>query len=450
MVPVLLSVLIAYGVNGCLTVSIYDVMLLIKELPYVPQLKPLHAYKLQAKHIVAAPSGVSITGDRDEEGMKRRKTGRRRRRKAKKGSSPSMMSTPSSFSSSSSPREQFASPQGAPRRERGGGRRERGERRNEEEEVFASCLDCKRSGEREDEEEERDGMIIVQKRGASVLSFYEREEEEEGSSPSLYRKELLHRTALSLRRTPGFDVCVIRDRAKERKILSWECRASFSSPSVSEDTQEAHKRMESEREFAESFRPPCSSHDALADLRMKGNRHLAFCSSSSSEKEMNEVFFIEQRFRENSHVERGDQEMARKEKKASSENTRVSGEREEERDGWVRDEEDLERERRREEERDEREKDREAKEEEEERVRKMTRNRKTKARNGGNWEDEETKKEEKNHVEEEREEQEEDEEEATDDMEVSYPLEFSIVLDKHQGTVLVSMRTLSIYLSICH
>ncbi|EPR59785.1 chloride transporter, chloride channel (ClC) family protein [Toxoplasma gondii GT1] len=54
MIPVLLAVLIAYGVNGFFTISIYDVMLLIKDLPYVPKLKSMHAYNLQAKDIMAA------------------------------------------------------------------------------------------------------------------------------------------------------------------------------------------------------------------------------------------------------------------------------------------------------------------------------------------------------------------------------------------------------------
>ncbi|PFH32048.1 chloride transporter, chloride channel (ClC) family protein [Besnoitia besnoiti] len=54
MIPVLLSVLMAYGVNSFFTISVYDVMLLIKDLPYVPKLKSKYAYNLQAKDIVAA------------------------------------------------------------------------------------------------------------------------------------------------------------------------------------------------------------------------------------------------------------------------------------------------------------------------------------------------------------------------------------------------------------
>ncbi|CBZ51186.1 putative chloride channel protein [Neospora caninum Liverpool] len=58
MIPVLLAVLIAYGVNGFFTISVYDVMLLIKDLPYVPKLKSMHAYNLQAKDIMAATAYI--------------------------------------------------------------------------------------------------------------------------------------------------------------------------------------------------------------------------------------------------------------------------------------------------------------------------------------------------------------------------------------------------------
>ncbi|PHJ18681.1 hypothetical protein CSUI_007492, partial [Cystoisospora suis] len=435
MVPVLLSVLIAYGVNGCLTVSIYDVMLLIKELPYVPQLKPLHAYKLQAKHIVAAPSGLSTTGEREDESLKRRKTSRRRRREMKKGS-PSSISTLSSLSSSSSsPREQCTPQRGAERREER--RREGGDRGKEEAEVFTTFLCGKRSAEREEEKEREDR---IQRRGTFVLSLYEQEEEDE-SSPTLYRKEFLHRTSLSLctMHAPT-DVGVMRDRTKERKKFSppWECTPSSSS--VLGDTQEeVHERKMLERELRDSFNLS-SLHDDLAG-RMKDKRPLAFLSSSSSEKDMKEVSSIEKRFGENSHEEnnseKGDRIRVRREKqKESFEKTRVCEEREEERDGWVRDEEALERERRREEDREEREKGKEAKEEEEGERKMRKKKKKKKTRKEGDGEDAKMKNEEENDLEnEEREQEEEEEEEATDDMEVSYPLEFTIVLDKDQGTL---------------
>jgi chloride channel 2 len=52
MVPLLSAVLISFIISGGLSMSIYDVMLDIKELPYLPALKTQELYDKEAKDIM--------------------------------------------------------------------------------------------------------------------------------------------------------------------------------------------------------------------------------------------------------------------------------------------------------------------------------------------------------------------------------------------------------------
>lgn len=52
-VPVMLGVLVSYSVSNSLSIGVFDVLLEIKGIPYVPTLKSVSDYSLVAKDIMA-------------------------------------------------------------------------------------------------------------------------------------------------------------------------------------------------------------------------------------------------------------------------------------------------------------------------------------------------------------------------------------------------------------
>lgn len=52
MIPVLLSVLVAYAISQVFSLGIFEVMTDMRNLPYLPSLKSVEHYKLEAKDIM--------------------------------------------------------------------------------------------------------------------------------------------------------------------------------------------------------------------------------------------------------------------------------------------------------------------------------------------------------------------------------------------------------------
>jgi len=52
MIPTLICVLLAYAVTNSLSLGIFDVMTEMRNLPYLPVLKSVETYKMEAKHIM--------------------------------------------------------------------------------------------------------------------------------------------------------------------------------------------------------------------------------------------------------------------------------------------------------------------------------------------------------------------------------------------------------------
>ena len=52
MIPTLLCVLVAYAVTNSLSLGIFDVMTDMRNLPYLPVLKSVEQYKMEAKDIM--------------------------------------------------------------------------------------------------------------------------------------------------------------------------------------------------------------------------------------------------------------------------------------------------------------------------------------------------------------------------------------------------------------
>jgi H+/Cl- antiporter ClcA len=52
-VPVMLGVLVSYAVSNSLSIGVFDVILEMKGLPYLPTLKSVDSYNMEARHIMA-------------------------------------------------------------------------------------------------------------------------------------------------------------------------------------------------------------------------------------------------------------------------------------------------------------------------------------------------------------------------------------------------------------
>ena len=48
----MLGVLVSYAISNSLSIGVFDVLLEMKGLPYLPSLKSVEAYNMQAKHIM--------------------------------------------------------------------------------------------------------------------------------------------------------------------------------------------------------------------------------------------------------------------------------------------------------------------------------------------------------------------------------------------------------------
>ena len=64
MIPMLLSVLLSYAISNSLAMSIFDVLLDMKDLPYLPALRSVEHYHLTAKDIMSK-NFLFLTEDSD-------------------------------------------------------------------------------------------------------------------------------------------------------------------------------------------------------------------------------------------------------------------------------------------------------------------------------------------------------------------------------------------------